>query len=167
MQQNTPPPSRLDWKRITHSLTGLLRQASESPDATHKIELYQFVGEALARNLSLAPDEAYGWLLDALVERDPKVLASFAARRAPTPEAAQRLSRALLELRVVFRREGVGRRWLREYTAYLLGPSNPLRAQRTDEVDWDDLPDEVRDLAMRARRTEVAFKLWPFDAGER
>ena len=159
--------SRIDVPRLLADIERALDDAARSPDVMQQLDAYSFAADTLARHSGASIEECLGWLVAAFGERDASALACLAQRRPPAPPVAQRLATMMLEYRVAYRKAAAGKRWERELTLYVLSQGVPMRAQRTDEVEWSDLPEPVRAQNLGARRDEINFTLWPVAAEAR
>ena len=58
-------------------------------------------------------------------------------------------------------RPGSTSRWQRDLKVYLVSGETPKRHRRLEELDWSELPDEVREKRLRDGSAELTFVLFP------
>jgi hypothetical protein len=159
--------NRVDTPRLLESIARALKEAADDPGVMQEVEAYGFAADTLARHTAAPPEECLGWVVESFGAKDPKALACLTQRRPAAPALAQRLSATLLEFRVAFRKVAKGGVWQREFTVFISAEKGAVRVQRTDDLDWSDLPETVRTDALGARRSEVNFTLWPLPTESR
>jgi hypothetical protein len=136
-----------------------------SPDDRNKIDLYEFASGALGRSAGVSAEVAQGWLLNVIGESDVGVLLFFAGRLPVGAAVAQHLNRTLLQLTMHYRKDERSKgRWQRELSAYLETGGKTVRSQQNDELDWSELPGDVRQIALSSQSREIDVQLWPIKA---
>ena len=73
--------------------------------------------------------------------------------------------RTLLQLTMHYRKDERSKgRWQRELSAYLETGGKTVRSQQIDELDWSELPGDVRQIALSSQSREIDVQLWPIKA---
>lgn len=134
-------------------------------DVENKIAMYECVSELLEKDTGIARPGVLAWLVETLAEDDPEIRRWVGSPPPLAPRDRTRLGDALIGLDVTFRMiPGSQNAWQRVITAYVLVEGGaPKKHTVVDQLDWSDLPEEVREARLGGGDPEVTFKLLPLD----
>jgi hypothetical protein len=142
------------------ALVAFLAVADTNPDRREKRQVYLALAGRLAERTGLRVGACLAAVHAVCAERDPMILEDGEGETRETGRALD-VARGLLVSVKVRYEPASGQTWTRQIEVWEARDGKPTVTRIAQDVDWDWLPDDVREQRLRQGNATIVFTLLP------